>query len=159
MVLGEMRTFPLICLFTYLLSFVNEAFRPANSAAIAFYSKDENRSRSYALNRLAVNLGWAVGSSIGGYLASINYALLFWVDGCTNIAAAMLMLALLKPVHLPKQEKTTADTKPVLPAHSDKGFLYFIIVTLFFAACFFQLFTNLPVYFKNEVQLSGNLSG
>ena len=36
MVLGQMNTYPLICLFTYLLSFVNEAFRPANSTAIAF---------------------------------------------------------------------------------------------------------------------------
>ncbi len=158
-VLGEMRTFPLICLFTFLLSFVNEAFRPANSAAIAFYSKEENRTRSYALNRLAVNLGWAVGSSIGGYLASINYSLLFWVDGCTNIAAAILMMVLLKPVHLPKQEKNNADSKTVLPAHRDKSFLYFIIVTLFFAACFFQLFTNLPVFFKNEVHLSEKFIG
>ena len=56
-VLGQMKTFPLICLFTFLLSFVNEAFRPANSTAIATYSKEENRTRSYSLNRLAINLG------------------------------------------------------------------------------------------------------
>ena len=34
--LGQMKTYPMICLFTFLLSFVNEAFRPANSTAIAF---------------------------------------------------------------------------------------------------------------------------
>ena len=51
MVLGQLRSFELICLFTFLLSFVNEAFRPANSAAIAAYSKKENRTRSYSLNR------------------------------------------------------------------------------------------------------------
>src|SRR4030095_14098019 len=86
--LGQMKTYPLICLFTFLLSFVNEAFRPANSKAIAFYSKQENRTRSYSLNRLAINIGWAVGGGIGGILAHINYELLFWVDGCTNLAAA-----------------------------------------------------------------------
>src|SRR5262245_46210626 len=36
--LGQMQTYPLICLFTFLVSFVGEAFRPANSTAIAFYS-------------------------------------------------------------------------------------------------------------------------
>ena len=33
-VLGEMRSYWSICLFTYLLSFVNEAFRPANSTRL-----------------------------------------------------------------------------------------------------------------------------
>src|SRR5882762_5364907 len=91
MVLGQMKNYPLICLCTFLLSVVNEAFRPANSTAIAHYCKEENRTRSYSLNRLAINLGWAVGGAIGGILASINYHLLFWVDGITNILAAILL--------------------------------------------------------------------
>jgi len=96
-VLGQIRSFPLICLFTFLLSLVNESFRPANSSAIAFYSKPENRTRSYSLNRLAVNLGWAVGTSLGGFIASYSYTMLFWVDGITNICATGLMFLFLKP--------------------------------------------------------------
>src|SRR3984957_5787206 len=88
MVLGQMKTLPLICAVTFALSLVNEAFRPANSTAIAHFSKEENRTRSYSLNRLAINLGWSAGATLGGILASINYHLLFWVDGATNIAAA-----------------------------------------------------------------------
>jgi len=96
MLLGQMKSYGWICFVTYILSFVNEAFRPANSTAIAFYSKEENRTRSYSLNRLAINLGWAVGSGLGGILAQHNYELLFWVDGLTNIAAALLMWFFLK---------------------------------------------------------------
>ena len=88
-ILGQVKSYPLICVFSFLLSLINEAFRPANSSAIAFYSTPENRTRSYSLNRLAINLGWAVGSSIGGLIASYNYELLFWVDGITNISAAI----------------------------------------------------------------------
>ena len=33
--LGLMKSYPLICLFTFILSLVNEAFRPANNTAIA----------------------------------------------------------------------------------------------------------------------------
>lgn len=151
--LGQMKTFPLICQFTFLLSFVNEAFRPANSSAIAFYSQHENRTRSYALNRLAINLGWAVGSALGGYLAGISYELLFWVDGCTNISAAVLMLAMLKPVNY-KPEALPASAPAAVPVHRDKTYMYFIAVTVLFSLCFFQLFTNLPVYFRHELHLT-----
>jgi len=152
--LGQMNTFPLICLFTFLLSFVNEAFRPANSTAIAFYSKVENRTRSYALNRLAINLGWALGSGLGGLIAHVNYELLFWVDGTTNIIAALLIWLFLKPVHYQPPAKTTVDDPLIQSAYRDKTYLLFALITMLFASCFFQLFTNLPVYFKKEMHFS-----
>ncbi len=152
--LGQMKTYPLICIFTYLLSFVNEAFRPANSTAIAFYSKEENRTRSYALNRLAINLGWAVGSALGGFIAHINYELLFWVDGCTNLAAAVLLWVLLNPVHSKPVHHSVSGKPPALSAYADTTYLSFIIITMLFASCFFQLFTNLPVYFKKDLHFS-----
>lgn len=51
-VLGQMNTYLSICICTFVLSMLNESFRPANSTAIAHYSKEENRTRSYSLNRL-----------------------------------------------------------------------------------------------------------
>ncbi len=154
MLLGQMKTYPLICIFTFLLSFVNEAFRPANSTAIAFFSKEENRTRSYALNRLAINLGWAVGSALGGFLAHINYELLFWVDGITNIGAALLMWLVLKPVSYKTPAKTTVDDPLIQSAYKDKTFLSFAFVTMLFACCFFQLFNNLPLYFEKDLHFS-----
>jgi predicted MFS family arabinose efflux permease len=154
MALGQMKSYSLICIFTYLLSFVNEAFRPANSTAIAFYSKEENRTRSYALNRLAINLGWAVGSGLGGFIAHINYELLFWVDGFTNIAAAILLWLFLKPVRQPSTPAKDAVQTPARSAYRDKTFLSFVVITMLFASCFFQIFTNLPVFFKKEMHFS-----
>jgi predicted MFS family arabinose efflux permease len=37
-VLGQMKSYSAICVVTFLLAMVNEAFRPANSVAIAHYS-------------------------------------------------------------------------------------------------------------------------
>ncbi|MBL7738230.1 MAG: MFS transporter [Chitinophagaceae bacterium] len=155
MVLGQMHSYSLICLFTFLVSFVNEAFRPANSTAIAFYSKDENRTRSYALNRLAINIGWAVGSGTGGLIADVSYELLFWIDGITNLFAALLMWWFLKPVNYKPAKKSTDGSAPVVhSAYKDKTYLWFITITMLFASCFFQIFTNLPVYFKNDLHFS-----
>ncbi|HTI11905.1 MAG TPA: MFS transporter [Puia sp.] len=160
MLLGQVKSYPFICLCTFLLSLVNEAFRPANSTAIAHYTKEENRTRSYSLNRLAVNLGWAVGGAIGGILASINYHLLFWVDGATNIMAALLLRYFLSEAaaQLPVHKSTLRETPGGSP-YRDRIYLAFIGCTILFANCFFQIFTILPVYYKKILHMPEYMIG
>jgi MFS family permease len=59
------------------LAAVNESFRPANTAAIAANSTPEIRTRSFALLRLAMNLGWSIGTFLGGILSHYDYKLCF----------------------------------------------------------------------------------
>ena len=159
-VLGQMKSYPLICLFSFLLSVVNESFRPANATAVAAYSNENNRTRSYALNRLAINLGWAVGGAAGGYIASFEYELLFWVDGVTNIFAALLLLYFLPPsVNYVKPVKVEQAGDRSLSAYRDKYYLLFIILTALFATCFFQMFSTLTVYFKKDLHFSESYIG
>ena len=154
-VLGQMHSYSAICIATFLLAFVNEAFRPANSVAVAYYSKEENRTRSYSLNRLAINLGWAVGGGVGGIIASYNYQLLFWVDGLTNLCGAVLLYFVLAPSRNEatevkiKQEKIVAKT-----AYQDSNYMIFIFLLFLFAMCFFQLFTTIPVFYKEQFHLT-----
>jgi predicted MFS family arabinose efflux permease len=159
-VLGQMKSYSAICITTFFLSMVNEAFRPANAVAIAHYSKEVNRIRSYSLNRLAINLGWAFGSAIGGLIASYRYELLFWVDGLTNIGAAILLYFLLSPA---KNIATAPKKRPAIvkvnSAYKDHGYLFFIGIQILFAICFFQLFTTLPVFYKTELHLSESFIG
>ncbi len=160
MVLGNLKSFPLICSFTFLLSLVNEAFRPANSTAIAYYSSEKNRTRSYSLNRLAINLGWAVGGALGGLIASYSYQLLFIFDGITNISAAVLLWFLLrKPGKAAKKEFTKEQRSHVDSAYKDTSYIWFVILTAMFAACFFQLFSTLTAYFRNELDFSTQYIG
>ncbi len=155
--LGQMKTYLSICVCTFFLAMVNESFRPANATAIAHYSTSQNRTQSFSIIRLAINLGWGVGGALGGFLASFNYQLLFWVDGVTNICAALLLLWLLPKVSVAQQRnltKPTAEKQQVKPAYADKGFLYFIGLQVLFATCFFQLFTTIPLYFKEGLQIN-----
>jgi len=153
--LGLMKTYPLILLFTFILSLVNEAFRPANNSAIAQYSKKENRTRSYSLNRLAINLGWAIGGTLGGLIASFNYHLLFWIDGFTNLFAAILLYYLLKPAGVTEKETTTAPP-PIIKISplKDKQFVIFIGLAILYATCFFQIYSTIPVYYKEVYRMS-----
>lgn len=155
--LGQMNTYFSICVCTFFLSMVNESFRPANATAIAHYSTPQNRTQAFSIVRLAINLGWGIGGALGGLLASINYHLLFWVDGFTNISAALLLIWLLPKVSLAQQQnisKTKVVTKKAKPAYTDKPFMYFIGLQVLFAICFFQLFTTIPLYFKEGLHIN-----
>lgn len=155
--LGQMNTYFSICVCTFFLSMVNEAFRPANATAVAHYSTAQNRTQAFSIVRLAINLGWGLGGALGGILASINYQLLFWVDGFTNITAAFLLLWLLPKVSLAQQQNLTKATTAKVkakPAWADKTFMYFIGLQILFAICFFQLFTTIPLYFKEGLHIN-----
>lgn len=155
--LGQMQSYLSICVCIFFLSMVNESFRPANATAIAHYSTPQNRTQAFSIVRLAINLGWGIGGALGGFLASVNYHLLFWVDGITNICAALLLLWLLPKVSLSQQQnlnKSTIEKVKATPAYADKTFLYFIGLQVLFAICFFQLFTTIPLYFKDELHIN-----
>ena len=148
LILGYQHTWLTISIGSFVLSFCNESFRPANSTAIAHYSNSENKTRSYSLNRLAVNLGWAVGGALGGFIASINYHLLFWVDGCTNILAAILLLTLMPRSKVAKMfVKPDRSVRRVSP-YTDRIYLLFIGFGLLFFMCFYQFFIMQPVFYK-----------
>lgn len=154
-VLGQMHTYLSICVTTFFLALLNESFRPANTVAIAHYSKEETRTRSYSLNRLAINIGWSVGGALGGFLASFNYNLLFWVDGISSLSAAVLLYVTLSPQRNPQTEKIRrTKNKIVNSAYKDHAYVLFIILSFFFAFCFFQMFTTIPVFFKEKFELS-----
>lgn len=159
-VLGQMQTLLQIIICIFVLSVVGESFRPANSAAIASYSNEANRTRSYSLNRLAINLGFSVGPALGGILSSISYQWLFIVDGITCIMAALLLRICLPPV--------TATSKPARvekkirskdSVYKDGTYLQFVFCVFLTAFCFLQLFSLVPVYYKDKVHMNESLIG
>ncbi|NDC40662.1 MAG: MFS transporter [Chitinophagia bacterium] len=161
-VLGQMRSYPLICITAFILALLNDAFRPANTSAVAQYSSVQNRTRSFSLNRLAVNLGWAVGSAIGGLVAAYNYEGLFWIDGITNLVAALLLFIVLAPSRneqTPSRKEAIQDKAPANVVFKDGIYLGFTILTTLFSFCFFQLFTTVPVFFKSVLLLEPNTIG
>jgi predicted MFS family arabinose efflux permease len=154
MVFGHINHFPTLCAMTVVLSFVAEAFRPANFAAIATYSTPEKLTRSYSLNRLATNIGWGLGISIAGVLAAINYHLLFWVEGGTYILVSILITLLLPKARQQKKAITNPDDsiKSSSPWR-DPFLLRFIICSIIYITCFMLMFRLVPVYWKEVLKI------
>lgn len=153
--LGQVQGFYAICGMVFVTSTVMDAFRPANFAAVAAYSQNANRTRAVALLRLAINLGWAIGPAVGGMLAiAYGYGWLFWVDGLTCIAAALFFRAALPKRFLETEEDDEQENLLTNgKAYQDKRYLFFLLFALLNAVAFMQLFSTLPVFFKQEVHL------
>jgi len=134
LVFASITHFSTLCLLSLIISFFTEAFRPANFTATAAYAKEGTQTRSYSLNRLAMNIGWAVGTSLGGILASIDYRLLFVVDGSINIIAGLCILWWLPSAkaHV-KKLKEKATNAVIKKPWQDAIFMRFIFVTTLFA--------------------------
>ena len=155
-VLMQMRTMPTLCVTIFLLSLVGEAFRPANSASIAFYSTPETLTRSYTVNRLAINLGWSIGPALGGFFAAIGYQYLFIADGLTNLSAALLLGLLIKNKSTKSIAETTdQNSKPLIQsAFRDGIFMRFILFTVLFSVSFMTFFSMVPVFWKTELHIN-----
>ena len=159
LLLGFQKTFLSVGICSFILNMCNDGFRPANSTAVAHYSTDQNRTRSNSLNRLAVNLGWAFGGFLGGTLAHIDYHLLFWVDGSTNILAGLLLLKLLPVSKITKAARSALEVASGKSAYRDYVYLAFIGLLILYATCFFQIFTMQPLFYKTRWHFSEQFIG
>ncbi len=146
-----------ICIFIFIYTTLADTFRPANSTAIAANSNETTRTRSFTLNRLAINLGWSIGAGLGGFLAFYNYKLLFLIDGITCIFSGLFLWYYLGWHSVEASVSTSAYQKPIKKDKSpflDVQYLMFSFLVVLFAMAFFLLFSVLPVYFKQVRQLT-----
>ncbi|RQO66153.1 MFS transporter [Pedobacter sp. KBW06] len=152
--------FHTLCVLAVVISFFAEAFRPANFAAIAAYAKPGLETRSYSLNRLATNIGWAFGVSMGGLIASYNYSLLFYVDGMVSIFAGLSIFFFLPKI---KAYRKTIKEKVkgivVRKPWEDGLFIRFILLSMIFIICFFLMFRVVPVFFKESWKINEFMIG
>lgn len=148
---SQIDNFTLLCIMSVLISFFYDAFRPANFTAIAAYAAPGKETRSYSLNRLATNIGFSFGITIGGLIASINYKLLFIVDGVVSILVGIAILLLLPVVKgFRKAAIEKAKDIVVRKPWQDSVFIKFVLLTTVFATCFFLMFRVVPVFYKQE---------
>jgi len=145
--LGQLRTFPTMVAGVFIVSVVSEAFRPALMAAVALASPTDGRPRAFALIRLAVNLGMALGPAVAGILASISYRWLFVVDGVTCWAAGVVLFAAVSREAL-RPEIPEEKDEPVSSPWKDGPFLALLVLVFFMAMAFLQVWITYPIYLR-----------
>jgi len=160
--LQYIKSFWGLCFGILLIMTIADTFRPAIFVSLKAYSTTENRTRSLALIRLAINLGMGIGPTLAGWIIVSNgYDLLFWFDGVTCIIAIILFTILVKERTLHKEE-TESEEKTVEAKNSvyrDASYWIFLAICFFMAMTFFQLMITMPVYQNKQFNLTEYQTG
>ncbi|MDP3352460.1 MAG: MFS transporter [Flavobacteriaceae bacterium] len=139
----------------FLTMLIADTFRPAMFVAVKAYSKPENQTRTLTLVRLAINLGFTIGPFLGGIIiALISYKGLFWVDGLTCIIAILVFRRVLKNKSLSKKQELLDDEIIPTSVLKDRPFWVFLVIVFIMAVIFFQLFTTLPIFYRDIYNLT-----
>lgn len=130
---------------TFALAAFAELYRPASGALIADLLPAEQRVTAFTLYRLTVNVGWAVGLAIGGFLAESNFAFAFVGDAITSASFGVIAL-----VALPHGTRTTKHEERHLSTArativADRGFLLFLAAVLTTGVVYSQNVSTLPL--------------
>ena len=88
LVLPFCQTWTSVGIGLFVLSIFSEGVRPANSTAVAQMAPLELQTRAFALQRMALNLGFSFGPVIGGLLTTISFFWLFVADAATTFLCA-----------------------------------------------------------------------
>jgi predicted MFS family arabinose efflux permease len=145
-----------LCFGMFTIMAVSDMFRPASFVSLGVYAKPENRVRALSLVRLAVNLGFAAGPTLGGLIIlGMGYQGLFWVDGSTCIIAILIFAFYVKekkriPVPL---DDSIVKTIPK-SIYKDKPFWLLLFISFVTITVFFQIFSALPLYHHEKFGLS-----
>lgn len=121
-----------------LMGFVGELYRPASSALVADVVEPQARVAAFSAYRMMLNIGWAVGLGLGGFLFDRSTTLLFVGDAITSAAFAGVALTL-----LPHGTRTTKHEERHLASarssiKADTGFLLFLGAVFLTAAVYMQ---------------------
>ena len=157
-VLGQLSSFWSIIIVMFLVGIVGEALHPANATAMSQVCPPKLRTKGFALNRLAVNLGVTIGPVVGGYLALVNYSLLFWIDGLTYLLAAGIFMLFFKTAR-PLPEEHAEQTGKTKPVWKDFYFLKILTGVFLMGIVFAQLFNTFPLFVKSVYGFKENRIG
>jgi predicted MFS family arabinose efflux permease len=145
-----------LCLGMFCIMTIADMFRPAMFVSLSVYAKPENRIRALTLVRLAVNLGFAAGPTLGGLIIlGMGYQGLFWVDGSSCIIAILIFaLTVKEKKRIPHENGEISQKITPKPIYKDKPFLLLLFIIFIIAMVFFQLFTTLPLYHNDQFGLT-----
>ena len=155
-VLQYLTSFESLCVGILVLTSIADMYRPAMLLALDTYESKETRTRALSLTRIAINTGFLIGPVLGGIIImNIGYSGLFWVDGITCMLAILIFRILVKEKKLPfKLKKIKSDTNSNKIIFNDKPFLLHIVITMITGMLFFQMFTTLPIYYKEQYEFT-----
>ena len=134
---------------TILAGLTGEMYRPASAALLADLVPAGQRLPAFALNRLAINLGFAAGPATAGLLADRSFTYLFVGDALTSLVFGILALAAL-PEGVRTRRGEERRGEGIRTIARDRAFVFFLVSSILGAFVYFQSNATFPLHVKES---------
>ncbi|MFN0253727.1 MAG: MDR family MFS transporter [Kofleriaceae bacterium] len=131
-------------------------FEPVSYALVADVATPEQRIAAFGLQRMGVNLGWAIGPALGGLLTIfMPYGTVFFIAAFGMLVAT----AVIAPMEDPIRAKSTASSSPPLAealrtAWRDRTIRLLLLATFFAALLHTQMYATFSIFMTDELALT-----
>jgi MFS family permease len=147
LLLSQAQSLPLIIVLTTLAGMTGEMYRPAAAALLTDLTPAGERIPAFALNRLAINLGFAAGPAVAGLLAERSFFLIFLGDALTSAAFGVIALTTL-PEGVRVRRGKERRGEAVRTMLHDRAFVFFLVSSVLGAFVYFQSQTTFPLHVR-----------
>lgn len=139
------RGVPQLMAAALLVGVVGDIYRPAVSATVADMLDGERRTRAFALQFWAINLGFSVAAASAGLLVRFGFGTLFAIDAATSVIYGLVVLRKIpetRPARAARREHEEPAWRLMM---RDKVLLAIAALFLCYATLYGQVYVTLPL--------------
>jgi predicted MFS family arabinose efflux permease len=145
------------CIFLWTL--FSQAFWPSSMALLTGLVEPGQRRAVFALHRTVSNLGLAMGPALGGVIAMASYRWVFWTDGLTTLASALLLSLFLRSGAVPDLPGTSVEGAGGSRAWRDPRLALLLLAFLPGLLVFWQISGVLPLWVVRDLGFTSRFFG
>lgn len=143
------RGLPAIMAAALFVGVVGDIYRPAAAATVADLLQGEQRTRAFALQFWAINLGFSVAAVSAGLLVQLGFGTLFAIDAITSAVFGLVVLRKI-PETRPESAKHHDHDEPAWRLMlRDRVLLALVALFLCYATLYGQVYVTLPLAVKD----------
>lgn len=148
-VLATARGLPAIMLGALAVGIVGDIYRPAAAATVADLLDGEQRTRAFALQFWAINLGFSVAAVSAGALVQLGFTTLFVLDAATSLVFGLVVLRKVPETRPESATRHPHDEPAWRLMLRDRMLLALVAVFLCYATLYGQVYVTLPLAVKD----------
>jgi MFS family permease len=157
--LGFIDEFRMFYAAAIVIGILSDIGGPAHGALIADLLPERQRQEGFGILRVAGNLAWIIGPTIGGFVANTSFFALFVIDAVVSSVVAMLFYLLVpetgpeRPAERGRESMLTTFRNYRVVVR-DAPFAAFLVASVLMGVVYIQMYNSLSVYLRDAHAIS-----